>query len=175
MQATKRNPVIAYYWFDSLDKSFRSKRRFSPSKTLSSFSHNLLQAVRPSVQSPENLSPSSGSIPSRDSVSLYFCLCETRWFYSKRNVGCRETIARILHHCYSSFPLADSAAVFFAVSDSRVSFMNPILLSWVASDLWIISLMRHFKHTKWLNFYQAVRCTIASRRYLKGISDVKSM
>jgi len=28
-------------------------------------------------------------------------------------VSYRETIARILHHCYGSFPLADSAAVFF--------------------------------------------------------------
>lgn len=109
---------------------------FRPSKTSSSFDHNFLQAVRPSVQSLENLSLSSRSIPSRDSVSLYFCLCEARgWFYSKRNVGCRETIARILHHCYSSFPFADSAAVFFAVSDSRVSFMNPILPSWVPSGL----------------------------------------
>lgn len=52
--------------------------------------------------------------------------------FEKRNVGCRDTIARILHHCYSSFPLADSATVFFVVSDSRVSFMNPIFPSWVA-------------------------------------------
>lgn len=68
-------------------------------------------------------------------------------FYLRRNLGCREAIAWVLHHCYS-FLLADSAAVFFFVSDSRLSFMNPILQASVASDLRIISLMRHFENTE---------------------------